>query len=137
MQSDHRPHSYGGELYLQAARASFQVPIGSQEFSIDALGTRGSIRFTLYNQTEAHEDKDLILGHHIKVDVAAFSDDWLEFERAARICQTTPHLTETGYTSEGFLISAVSLHVLCRLATPPLNTLHQGHLQTVSRPYSV
>lgn len=48
-------------------------------------------------------------GHHIKVDVAAYSDDWLGFERAARICQTTPHVTETGYTSEGFLISAVRL----------------------------
>ena len=106
VQSDHRPHSYGGELYLQAARTSFQFPLGSDEFSIDALGTRGSIRFTLDNQTETQAE-DLILGRHIKVDITAFSDDWLGFERAARICQSTPHLTETGYTSEGLLISAV------------------------------
>ncbi|TFY64643.1 hypothetical protein EVJ58_g2478 [Rhodofomes roseus] len=105
MQSDHRMHHYGGELYPQAARTSFKFLPSPRTLNIDAIGTHGSVRFML-DDRDYGQAEDAASKRYISVDVTAFSDDWLGFEQTAMLCQTVPRVTDAGEISEGVIISA-------------------------------
>ncbi|KZT70816.1 hypothetical protein DAEQUDRAFT_764384 [Daedalea quercina L-15889] len=54
---------------------------------------------------EQRGNEDRSSEQKIIIDVTAFSDNWLRFEKTAKLCQTAAYLTEAGYMSEGVLIS--------------------------------
>ncbi|KAH9933416.1 uncharacterized protein B0H18DRAFT_983584 [Fomitopsis serialis] len=125
LQAEHRTYSHGDKLYPQAARTTFKFLSSSRTLTFDALGTQGSIRFVLDNDTGFQDHADMASERHITVDVTAFSDDWLAFEQAATICQTAPHLTEAGYVSEGVVISTQNTDRSARNRTAFDITVHQ------------